>query len=284
MPLFETLRAIEEDASFTPRVIESLVGFVSLIDDLALKAADAKVEELVEDLLERTGYRGYVEKSDEKDFRTRLEVVDEFVAACAEFDKRGGGTLADFLHELALVSDTDELAGAAPAVSMLTCHSAKGLEFDHVFLVGMEEGFLPHISAVDDDEDLEEERRLCYVAMTRARKTLTLTAARERTVYGRGDARERSRFLREIPADQLQLIKTDDPGRATIMKPPPPRSDGAKLKTGVRVRHAHFGTGTVMYTSGSDAKQTVQIRFDAGRIRKFVVSKAPIEVLEGKTR
>ena len=189
VPLFEVLRDIEHDQSVMARARASAAAFVRLIDDLALEAKSSKVTPLVESLLERTQYRQYVQQSDEKEFRDRIEIVDEFVASCQKFDATRSGGLVEFLQDLSLVSSVDEWAAEEEVVTLMTCHSAKGLEFDSVYLIGLEEGLLPHATALDSDAQLEEERRLCYVAMTRARRKLTLTAAEARNVYGDTGAR-----------------------------------------------------------------------------------------------
>ena len=281
--LLDALREVEDDTSFGPRVKKAVLALVELVDDLAWEATSKPVAEVLERLLDDTEYRDFVQKSDEKDFRTRLELLDEFISACAEFDKKEGGTLEEFLQQMSLMSDVDSLKPDEPAVALMTCHAAKGLEFDHVFLVGLEEGLLPHSISVDEDEGVEEERRLCYVAMTRARKTLTLTAARSRVIYGDRKDRELSRFLDEVPRDTVQYVNTQETVE-TVAKPSSHRVDSGGLKMGTRVRHAKFGVGQVMYTSGSGAKLKVRIRFDTGMSRQFVASMAPLEIVKGKTR
>ncbi|HIJ74240.1 MAG TPA: ATP-binding domain-containing protein, partial [Candidatus Hydrogenedentes bacterium] len=227
-------------------------------------------------------YREHIKGQDDRDYRTRWEIIDEFLSSCAQFDERGSGTLSEFLQELALTSDVDGWDAEVPAVSLMTCHSAKGLEFGHVFLIGLEEGILPHASALESDLEIEEERRLCYVAMTRARRSLTLTAAESRRIYGRQRGEAVSRFLGEIPAGLLRLIARGGPRRARASGPRvglnEPESN--RLKMGVRVRHARFGTGTIMYTSGSGKALRARIRFERGRSREFLVRAAPLEILE----
>lgn len=280
--LMEVLRETELDHSITPRARQSIADFVHLIDDLTLEAKTASVTAVLDGLLERTKYREYVRQADEKDYRTRLEMVDEFRTACAQFDAKGGGGLLAFLQELSLVSDVDSWDRSLPAITLMTCHSAKGLEFDHVYLLGLEEGLLPHASALESEEDIEEERRLCYVAMTRARVSLTLCAAKSRVVFGDGfGGRETSRFVGEIPRDQLQFEgggKTRHEAKAATA---PAAFATRGLKMGTRVWHAQFGKGTVMYTSGSGAKLRARIRFESGRSRDFMVAAAPLKVLDG---
>ncbi|NUM54821.1 MAG: UvrD-helicase domain-containing protein [Candidatus Hydrogenedentes bacterium] len=281
--LIEVLRETELDQSITPRARQSIAEFVHLIDDLTIEAKSASTSVLLDLLLLRTKYREYLQQADEKDYRTRLEMVDEFRAACAQFDAKGGGGLLAFLQELSLVSDVDSWDASLPAVTLMTCHSAKGLEFDHVYLVGLEEGLLPHASALESEEDIEEERRLCYVAMTRARVSLTLCAAKSRVVFGDGfGGRETSRFVAEIPRDQLTFIGGEQPRQNSGSMPASaaPAAPGG-LKLGTRVWHAQFGKGTVMYTSGSGARLRARIRFESGRSRDFMVAAAPLKVLDG---
>ncbi len=291
-PILKVLRDLETDETFSARPRKAAAEFVNLIDDLALEAKGDGVEKLVELLLERTGYRDFVQQSDEKDFRTRLEILDEFLASAKEFDKRSGGTLIDFLQELSLSSDVDAWDPNAPQVTLMTCHSAKGLEFNYVYLIGLEEGLLPFGSEYDPSDDVEEERRLCYVAMTRARKGLTLTAARSRMVYGRTHhSRELSRFVGEIGYDRLERVGEKVPVARTPRKAKMgvrpvggAAAEAATVKTGTKVRHAKFGMGVVMFSSGSGDKLKVKVRFATGRTALLLVKQAPIEILEGNTR
>ncbi len=282
VPLLEVLRGVEHDQTLSPRARQSVSEFVHLIDDLALAAREDAVKPVVEQLIERTGYREFVQKQDDQDYRTRWEIIDEFVSSCALHDADNGKGLEAFLQDLALVTDLDRWDGDAPAVTLLTCHSAKGLEFDAVYLVGLEEGLLPHASAFEDDGEIEEERRLCYVAMTRARKALTLTAARSRMLYGQVRENPLSRFADEIPPDRLQIVGRGK--RAAAQRPAPPSAPVEHIKMGTRVRHPSFGQGTVMYTTGSGNKLRARIRFETGRTREFMVSMSPLEILEGKSR
>lgn len=278
--LLEALSEYEGDTSAKGKRIAE---FAAMMDDLGREAREASVVDLVESVLEKTHYREYVEKSDEKDFRSRLEIVDEFVNACAEFDAREeGGTLETFLSDLALAGDTDDLDPGAPAVTLMTCHSAKGLEFDHIFLVGLEEGFLPHNASLGDPGEIEEERRLCYVAMTRARKTLRLISAEMRTVYGETQPRLPSRFLGEIPPDLIDEIGRGIEALGPAKKNTKPKVEPNRLEIGVRVRHARFGPGRVMVTTGEGSRMKARIRFDSGLVRLFMISMTPLEILERK--
>jgi DNA helicase-2/ATP-dependent DNA helicase PcrA len=283
VPLLQVLREIEHDHSLQARTRESTSAFVRLIDDLTLASKASSLEKLVESILEKTGYRDFTRESDEKDFRSRLENVDEFLSACKEFDKKKSGGVIEFLQELALFSDVDEWDAETPAVTLMTCHSAKGLEFESVYLVGMEEGLLPHATAMHSDRELEEERRLCYVAMTRARTRLVLTAAESRIMYGESEQRAISRFIQEIPGALLRRVSRHKPGTKHERTPLSDAKAGA-LRLGTRVRHATFGEGYVLFTAGSGANLRARIRFKTGRVSTFMVSKAPLEILEGKKR
>jgi DNA helicase-2/ATP-dependent DNA helicase PcrA len=298
--LFYTMREIEHDQTFSSRARDSVGSFVHLIDELALQARNSEaVQPVVQAILERTDYREYVREADAEDSRARLENVDEFLSTCAERDEAEAKGLEAFLQDLALVTDADSWDSSAQAVALMTCHSAKGLEFDRVFLVGLEEGLLPHATSLESEEELEEERRLCYVAMTRARKELFLSAARERLLYGERMSRETSRFLDEIPRELLtpagpenapaeppQMAPRSRTAAATTRKKKPPaapagEAESGPMTTGTRVRHARFGDGTVLYTSGQGARMKARIRFDTGRARDFMVAKTPLEVLDG---
>ena len=283
-PLFELLREIETDETLLARARKSAGTFVQVIDNLALEAKTKAVAPLVENLLEMIGYRAYVQKSDEKDFRSRLEIVDEFLVSCREYDRRAEGGLAEFLQDLSLMTDVDDWDPNAPAVTLMTCHSAKGLEFDYAYLIGLEEGLLPFGTAFDTDQDIEEERRLCYVAMTRARTGLTLTAAKARMVYGKLDEeRDVSRFLDEIGPSLLERVG-GTPAKRTVRASGPPGLGTKALKSGTRVRHARFGRGYVMYTKGVGDRMKARIRFETGRTAMLMVKQAPLEILEGNER
>jgi len=287
---------VEHDQTLPARARNALAEFVHLVDDLPLAARTSGLTDLVKKILERTQYEDFVRQSDEKDFRSRIEIVEEFVSACAQFERNAaqapaqkagveqGGWLQNFLQDLALMTDVDTYDGNAQAVALMTCHSAKGLEFDEVFLLGLEEGLLPHASASGSPGEIEEERRLCYVAMTRARKRLTLCAARERVVYGEHQERVPSRFLSEIPRDRLEVVGEESGAGSVRGRGQAKGLELGRLKMGTLVRHAKFGRGVVLYTSGTGDKLRARIRFDTGRSSVFVVSMAPLEILEEKKR
>jgi DNA helicase-2/ATP-dependent DNA helicase PcrA len=170
-----------------------------MMEELGSAAADGKVDDLLRQILERTGYARMLQSDNDPEAESRLGNLNELANAASEAAERGE-TIAEFLDHAALVSDSDGLDERAP-VSLLTLHNAKGLEFPIVFLAGMEEGLFPHIRSLDSKAAMEEERRLCYVGMTRSEKRLFLTSARYRRRFGGGqqEATIPSRFLREVP-------------------------------------------------------------------------------------
>lgn len=284
-PLLQVMRDIELDETLPGRARKTAAELIHLLDDLAMDAREMDLADLVEKLLDKTGYRDFIQQSDEKDFRTRLESLDEFVVACQARDGKKEKGLLPFLQDLSLLSDVDGWDSETPAVTLMTIHSAKGLEFDYIYLIGLEEGLLPFGVDFGDGTDLEEERRLCYVAMTRARKGLVLTAASSRMLYGRThNDRQLSRFLNEAGPDRLERLNEQPAARRRAA---PDREESTPLppmRVGTRVRHAKFGPGTVMFTAGTGDKLKVRIRFSTGRTAMLMAKQAPLEILEGKSR
>ena len=213
IPLLKTITLItsenyEKPINLTPRAKESLRNFVKIIEKLSAKVAetaetDRPVSDVVIEAIEETGYANMLRAENTDESASRLENLEELVNAAAEYDKQEAEGLRDFIDHAALTSDTDKFDRNA-AVTLMTAHSAKGLEFPIVFLVGLEDGIFPHSRSVNDASELEEERRLCYVAITRAEKILYLTHSMRRRVYGEQFAAEPSQFLNEMP---LELIE-----------------------------------------------------------------------------
>mgnify|MGYP001051887499 FL=1 len=198
-----------EQKVFPTRAEAAFESFRRLITELAAKVSDTRVDELLRELIERTGYRKMLESDTSPEGESRLANLEELVNAAAEAAERGE-SVADFLDHAALVADADTVDERAP-VLLLTIHNAKGLEFPVVFLAGMEEGLFPHSRSVNSPDQLEEERRLCYVGMTRAEKQLYLTWARYRRRFGGGQQEKTipSRFLSEIPKELTQNLRED---------------------------------------------------------------------------
>ena len=231
------------------RAVEALTRFKETIDNLHRMAEYLSVTELTEQMLEMTGYRASYEQEKTIEAQARLENIDEFLSVTQDFEKRNEDrSLAAFLTDLALIADIDTLNGVEDggqdAVILMTMHSAKGLEFPVVYIAGMEEGIFPHMRALDDESELEEERRLAYVGITRAEKQLVLTGARTRTIFGRTAMNQPSRFLDEIPdslKEEVSPVHVDRYGRSL--------SPGS----GVYGSNGGFGGSKAGYTGGPRA-------------------------------
>ena len=286
IPLLQALRECDLNESISTRARHAAAELVDVLDSAARDARIKPVADLVELLLQRIRYRDFVEHSDEKESRNRTDIVNEFIVACKQHDARGEARLEEFLQELALVSDVDTWEDRGDAVTLMSCHCAKGLEFEHAYLIGLEEDLFPMSRFDDEDDGLEEERRLCYVAMTRARKTLTLTGAAIRMLYGvTNKGRRPSRFLKEAGPDRLQLVNAlgEARGREKAERAPATLSAAPSteaLGLGDTIRHARFGRGVVLYVKGAGPKLQARIRFDSGRVAMLVVAQAPIEILK----
>jgi len=209
LALWSALGRMIEERAFPPRAETALAAFHRLIQELTDGLESRPVAETLEAVLERTGYRKMLEQEGTEDARTRLANLEELQNAAADASERGE-TLRDFLDHAALVSDADS-ADERATVSLLTMHNAKGLEFPIVFIAGLEEGLFPHSRSLDSESGMEEERRLCYVGMTRAETRLYLTWARSRRRFGGGQPEPSipSRFLKEVPSALLDRIRGD---------------------------------------------------------------------------
>ena len=199
---------IEKPQDYAP--LEKSVGkmraFTEMIESLAeLLDSGISLCDFYEEVMHRTGYVDMLNAKPTEENQTRLENVRELKSSINSYvENAESPSLAGFLEEIALYTDIEQYDADADAAVMMTIHAAKGLEFDHVFLVGFEDGLFPGLKAIGDPEEMEEERRLCYVAITRARKTLDISHARQRMLYGRTNAYLASRFLKEIPEDYIQ--------------------------------------------------------------------------------
>ena len=274
-----------------------LRGFYTLIQALRTDIPRKGAAEMTQAVLEWTGYAAQLEAEHTVEAQTRLENVRELVNAADEFDRQTDEpNLQTFLEHTALLSDQDHLDHASGATVLMTLHASKGLEFPVVFIVGMEDGLFPHNRAVHDPMEMEEERRLCYVGMTRAQTHLFLTGTIRRRIYGTEQFNPPSRFLADIPPTCLQdysrqPVVASVPtvsqrplrvGAAAVQRPPLPRSTrttSAPYAVGTQVQHQHFGRGVVQKREGDgdDLKLTVIFR-DHG-IKKVLVKFAPMQPL-----
>lgn len=270
------------------RTAKALVNFYNLIASLMKDTQEMDVVQAIDLVLERTGYKRFLLEDAERG-EERWENIQEFRGTAQEFrnmEPREG--LASFLESVSLVTDVDTMEEKADAITLITLHQAKGLEFLVVFIVGMEEGLLPHIRSMDDPGEMEEERRLCYVGMTRAEERLYLFRAFRRSLMGSSGPNVPSRFLSDIPpklvATPVPVLSSDvrrGAGWTPGPKQAPLREAKASLKTGDKVRHAKFGEGIVVscVESGEDFEVTVAFKENHG-VKRLLLSYAPLEKVE----
>ena len=285
----------------------ALEEFAAMIFTFMGQLGTRPIHEIVEDVIETSGYAAALEEEKKEDNRDRLENLREFISVAKNFDDdaaEGENGLADFLAQIALISDVDQTEQSDGTVTLMTFHAAKGLEFPAVFMAGMEEGLFPHSRTLLDDTEIEEERRTCYVGITRAERRLYLTYARQRTIYGRTEMSRPSRFLAEIPEELVEHKEADFFGGTDLRAPsniwsersthterkrymPPPQhtaADGsvirpdvsAAFQAGDAVRHSKWGDGRSVAISGSGEDAELSIAFPGEGIKKFVQKYAPI--------
>jgi DNA helicase-2/ATP-dependent DNA helicase PcrA len=284
------VRGLDEKL-FPSRAAASLAAFRDLLVALTDIARQDSVSITIGKILDRSGYLQDLRDERNEDAEGRIENLAELVSAAREYEGREPDpSLGGFVDRLSLLSDADEHQGSQNArVWLMTLHSAKGLEFPTVILAGLEEGLFPHSRSAEDEEELEEERRLCYVGMTRARTRLVLTGAARRRIFGEYQSSEPSRFIDEVPPQLLERVaptysssayqgnfphyefRTNPYGRGRRVKEEAPtyayededQSPGGSLRPGMRVKHAQFGTGTVLSVEQLDNDTKLVVRFNA---------------------
>jgi DNA helicase-2/ATP-dependent DNA helicase PcrA len=296
LSIFGTLRlaaptAMQDDGSrplFSPSITRTLVAFVATIEDLIAQNARGNLIELLDLVFTATGYKQYL--MTEPQGEERWETVMELRTVAEEYRSvPPPDGLSAFLEGVALVSDVDGLDETVPAVTLITLHQAKGLEFPIVFIVGMEEGLLPHFRSLDDPTQMEEERRLAYVGITRAKKRIYLVRSFRRNLMGRSNVTSPSRFLNEIPS---YLVATNSWWQGTSStevrvaeavyswnKPattPAPDTPGAAFKAGEHVRHTQFGSGVVVSSRPLNGDHEITVAFNGG-VKKLLLSFARLE-------
>ncbi|NYE57005.1 DNA helicase PcrA [Carboxydothermus ferrireducens] len=253
---------------------EMLLWFRELKDRIS-------VTKLTEEILERSSYLPALKAEDTMEARARIENLNEFLTVTQAFERESEDkSLEAFLATISLLTDADIEEGGENRVRMMTLHAAKGLEFPVVFLVGLEEGIFPHSRAIFsiDPQELEEERRLCYVGITRAQKRLYLTRAWRRTVYGRTDFNEPSRFLDEIPEELIESLLETVSGvneAAKTLSPGREKQNWA-FSPGDRVSHKKFGVGTVLEVKPKEGDVIIKVRFEGGEVKELLGSFAPL--------
>jgi len=292
--LFEALKQVSQNVitgeakqSLPPRIIQALAGFAAVMAGLIAQSHELSLSGLLDEIWEHTGYRKYI--LDKEDGEDRWENVMELKSVASEYDELDPEeTLAVFLEKVSLVSDIDELDEKPDAVTLITLHQAKGLEFPAVFIVGLEEGILPHRRSFDDPEEMEEERRLCYVGITRAKKRLYLLRSYRRSLFGGSTANPPSRFLQDISPHLISPRGLWEESPTPVASPdfnrdsqPSPRPLGTlALKVGDHVRHSKFGPGIVMNCLPTRDDQELTVAFEEAGVKKLLASLAPLEKIE----
>ena len=312
--LFEVVTNAADVPGLARRFANKLDELSGLLFELMGEAADVPVKQLLDDVLLKTGYLEELQNSKDPQDESRVENLKEMLSVTEEFAvkcERNGEepTLENFLADVALVADIDDAELGEEAVTLMTLHSAKGLEFPNVFLVGMEEGIFPmeegifpHSRTLMDENEIEEERRLCYVGITRAEKHLFLSNARTRTIYGRTQYYTPSRFLQEVPRNLVHVIKRPVVQRPAmtqqVHKPTAkenanwfeqhkasffPRESsaaaGCSFRVGDKVMHKKWGAGTIVTAKAADDGQEVTVAFAGGGIRSLLTKYAKLEKL-----
>lgn len=316
MPVLDAILEAEYIPELTARAKKPLIAFAQLMNVLVESSKEGSVTKLVEEILNRTGYKALLEAENTPEAETRLENIMEFLSVTAEYDMKANqdseddgednegdegerAGLSGFLEQVSLVADIDDLDQAEEAVALMTMHSAKGLEFPVVFVVGMEEGIFPSSRSDLDPTVLEEERRLCYVAITRAREKIYLCNAEMRMLYGKTQYNRPSRFLEEIPTNLTTDIDPLDPPKLRPQMQPKPtkRRDMAPLgsgpweknigselitkveedyRVGEKVEHEAFGRGIIVAIKGEGKSAELAIVF-GGQLKKIMVEYARLK-------
>ena len=303
--IYSAILESEKIDGLNSRALNAVQKFISLMGSLAAAFEKMDVPELINEVIEKTGYVDELKKENTKESTERIENIQEFYSAALEFEEKSEDkSLSAFLEKLSLVSDQDSLDDNG-GITLMTLHSAKGLEFPIVFIAGCEDGIFPHYSARDDKDELEEERRLCYVGITRAKQKLYMTCAKQRMLFGRIMFNPISMFVDEIPETYVDdLSKNDSSLKVSYdyksifnykktqnnflnqpsyvsqqIKPVSNSIDSNDVKPGSKINHKIFGCGTIVSIKDSDSGKIITVAFDKGGIKNLMLNSAPIEII-----
>lgn len=283
--LWESVATLLLEGGLATRAAAAIRGFVQLIQDLIQTTAQMTLPEQTSYVIEKSGLLHHYRQDRSEKGKARVENLEELLNATHQFTPHAAqgsyrddasviSELVEFLSQVSLEAGDHQADDYADCVHLMTLHSAKGLEFPLVFLTGMEENLFPHAMSAQDPQQLEEERRLCYVGMTRAMSKLCLTYAENRFLHGKEMRQRPSRFLKEIPPEHISDAYT----RVKMTVKDPMITAGLGMSLGQRVRHAHFGEGVVLNSEGSGDHARVQVRFAAGA-KWLVASYAKLEMI-----
>lgn len=296
LSMFDAL-AEADFIGLTKKVTKQAIDFYTLISNLIQEQEFLEVSEIVEEVLNKSGYKEMLERDQTLEARSRLENIEEFMSVPMDYEKNTPleeQSLINFLTDLSLVADIDE-ADIENGVTLMTMHSAKGLEFPVVFIMGMEESIFPHIRSIlsDDDHEMEEERRICYVAITRAEEELYLTHAVSRTLFGKTQSNSASRFLKEIPEDLLNKPARKESRYAGASSSQKPVKRGPSRRTtkrsevasgtwnvGDKVVHKAWGEGMVSNVNEKNGTVELDIIFKSQGPKRLLANFAPIKKKE----
>ena len=297
--LYGALLDIENIEGLSTRAKNSIKPFVDLMNTSMAKKEIMGIKDFIEDLIYASGYIPDLEKEDSIEATTRIENIKEFLSVALTFEEQNpGADMEEFLASVSLLSDVDKTVDGDNMITLMTVHSAKGLEYPIVFLVGMEQGLFPISRSMESDDELEEERRLCYVAVTRAEKHLIITNAKRRTIYGRTDYAFPSKFIMEMgdaieqkierkvrtevrqkPEEESFKIWDYTVSKSTKAKPEIRDNKDLDVKLGDKVRHKKWGEGMVVQVKELEGDKDLTISFDGKGIKTLRLSIAPIEII-----
>ncbi len=281
------------DLGLGPKLTSAITEFADLLNEMdALSATDGPAD-VMKLILQRSGYRAELEASRDPQDEARVENLDALLGQLYDWQAQNPeGTVADYLAEVTLAAAADEIEEESGSISLMTLHTAKGLEYPVVFLMGLEQGTLPHVRAFDEPGGLQEERRLMYVGLTRAKGKLFLSHALQRTLFGSTSSFIPSGFLNDIPPDLLEIEGAERDAIRPAAPQPRTSWQGAintpaairdnkdlELAVGDRIRHEAFGEGKVIAVAGTPPRQTAEVRFSSGTSKRLLVKMAPIEKL-----
>jgi DNA helicase-2/ATP-dependent DNA helicase PcrA len=292
------LRRCAEIHTLASRSLKAIQEFVALLEEFErLVETGSGPAALLESILDRTGYLAELQASTDPQDEGRVDNLNELISVAAEFEAaHPGGTVTEFLEQVSLVADADQIPVSgddAGVVTLMTLHTAKGLEFPVVFLTGLEDGVFPHLRALGDPRELEEERRLAYVGITRAQRRLFVSRAQVRTSWGQPAYNPPSRFLDELPPDTVHWARTEPAPASTSFSSAQQRVAATGLSTGGlrggvgnrkvisvdvgdRVSHDAFGMGTVVEVTGAGDKAQATVDFGTGGTKRLVLRYAPL--------
>ncbi len=275
--LYDAALKSRENPALSGTYAKRVLHFTEIIEELRAEQEEIALARLTEKLLDKSGYRHNLEEEKTADAESRLENIEELFSVINEYMKNSdNNTLAGFLEEVTLMSDIDSMDEEQSSLTLMTIHSAKGLEFPVVFLVGMEDGIFPHSNSMFEQQGMEEERRLCYVGMTRAEDRLYLSRAQVRLRFGERKMNPPSQFIQEIPAELLSGAADTRSEMAKEEELIHSDNSGTDYAIGQKIVHPRWGIGTILSIRG-DKNPELKIAFEQGKTRNLLAEYAPIQ-------